>query len=308
MIPLHFFFFVRVIPKLAADLAHLHTIDFDPEYGEEVKGTFLHAFFAGQLKAIHGLLSSDCDVQDRVCTYAKELGQDTCEYISNQSLSDLLKKDCLAHSDTHVFNILVEKKPDISTLEYFGPDGRYVLCDWELTMSSCVGRDIGLTFTFPVACIIAHAMNGNRVASEHILTCMDLLWTAYSSTLIHAGNKHISDLPFIYRSVMGQLGCFLFTVYYNFGAQVEFLPLEGDQMKLVRESMGFLGLTFMMIGFDPNNADASLEDLLFLFHNAMEKEINMHIPVQSSRPFRRSSLLRESGTRVSDSTLIHNLF
>jgi thiamine kinase-like enzyme len=44
-------------------------------------------------------------------------------------------RDCLIHSDSHVFNILVEAKPSIEELEDFGPDGTVVLCDWEMAMA-----------------------------------------------------------------------------------------------------------------------------------------------------------------------------
>jgi hypothetical protein len=48
------------------------------------------------------------------------------------NLANNRQRDCIIHSDSHVFNILVEAKPSIEELEDFGPYGTVVLCDWEM--------------------------------------------------------------------------------------------------------------------------------------------------------------------------------
>ena len=45
----------------------------------------------------------------------------------NACKADYHKKDCLVHSDSHVFNILAESKPSIDHLEEVGPHGTVVL-------------------------------------------------------------------------------------------------------------------------------------------------------------------------------------
>jgi predicted unusual protein kinase regulating ubiquinone biosynthesis (AarF/ABC1/UbiB family) len=45
----------------------------------------------------------------------------------------IIVSETVFHSDSHVFNILVEAKPSIEELEDFGPYGTtVVLCDWEM--------------------------------------------------------------------------------------------------------------------------------------------------------------------------------
>mgnify|MGYP004104463449 CR=1 FL=1 len=40
----------------------------------------------------------------------------------------------------------VEAKPEVSTLERFGPNGDVILCDWEMVFAGPIGRDIGLAW------------------------------------------------------------------------------------------------------------------------------------------------------------------
>jgi len=53
------------------------------------------------------------------------------------------RRDVVCHNDAHCFNLLVESKPSISTLEQFGPTGGVKIVDWEMCHLGPYGRDFG---------------------------------------------------------------------------------------------------------------------------------------------------------------------
>ncbi len=59
-------------------------------------------------------------------------GSELMNTIVEGNLADYNTRDCLIHSDAHVFNIIVEGKPSIEELENFGSKGTFVLVDWEM--------------------------------------------------------------------------------------------------------------------------------------------------------------------------------
>jgi len=242
---------------------------------------------------------------NRLSRFARKLGKDTCDLMIENCVESFNARECLIHSDSHVFNILVERKPDINTLEQFGPVGKYVLCDWEMSMAGPLGRDIGLTHAFPIACIIAHAFNGHTGVSYCILDVLELLWSEYASALKAEGQKDEDCLRKTYRACIGWIGHFLYGVYYELGVHLEFLPLEDNVISAesVKESLGYLGLQFMRIGFGEYEVDASLDSLRSMFRAAIEEEVEHKLAVTKPRRNRRSSMLRVSGRRVSDAAL-----
>jgi len=300
----------RVIVKLAQGLAKLNSIkDFDPNYGSDVKEVLKGYMNLSGQSMIKSLFDADQVNMDQVSAFAKELGLDTCLQFMEGYLLDIYKSESLGHSDSHVFNILVEKKPDISTLEHFGPNGSYALCDWEMAMSCSLGRDIGLLYAYPIACIMAHAINGNNQFSIYILNCLDVLWTEYASALIQIGEKTEMDLKNAYHTVLGQADIFLLFVYYFRGLQMEYLPLEGDTtLKSVRESLGYIGLFCLNLVFSQEYSDVNIDVLQEKFNTFVRDEIGRKLPIRPSRPSMRSSLLRTSGRRVSDAAVFASIF
>jgi hypothetical protein len=289
-------------------LASLNSVEqFDPNYGYQVKET-LKGFYAEQDKFIRSFFDPENKHVDRVVSLAKELGLDACVHLTDQFLANLFETNSLAHSDTHVFNILVEKKPDVSTLEHFGPNGSYALCDWEMAMACSLGRDVGLFYAFPIACIIAHAINGHKQSAIDILHCLDLFWTEYSLALMNTGKKTEAEMQDVYKTVMGQVGSFIFFVYYKGGIQLEYLPLASDKLQTARESLGYIGLHCLNLGFGKQYPDGFvLEDIRSSFLALVHKEIERNLPVRPSRHFMRSSMLRESGRRVSDAAVFSSI-
>lgn len=77
------------------------------------------------------------DPSDRIKAFCASLGlgEQVMMKIMDASLANCLQRDCLTHSDSHVFNILVETKPSIEELEDFAPNGTVVLFDWEMAIA-----------------------------------------------------------------------------------------------------------------------------------------------------------------------------
>jgi hypothetical protein len=123
----------RVAPKLADTLAKLHNIkDFDPDFNGNVKPYVLNLF---DNMITCGLEACKPENQkDRTGEYCVSLGEEVVMKIVNAHIANYNQRDCLSHGDSHVFNTLVEPKPSIEELEEFGPDGSFVLCDWEMAM------------------------------------------------------------------------------------------------------------------------------------------------------------------------------
>ncbi|KAL7547100.1 hypothetical protein ACHAWF_010416 [Thalassiosira exigua] len=131
----------RIAPKVADTLATLHLIrDFDPDFNVLVKPCAENILF--HMKDVAQQASNARIPRDRTEAYCSELGKDLITRIVDANIADFHKRDCLIHSDAHVFNILVEAKPSIEQLEMFGPDGTVVLCDWEMAMAGPIGRDV----------------------------------------------------------------------------------------------------------------------------------------------------------------------
>ena len=174
----------RIAPKLADTLATLHNIKgFDPTFNEQVKPAMV-----GLLGFVKQTAEGVCDkteTKDRTEGYCQELGKVKLMQILQANIDNLDTQDCLIHSDAHVFNILVEPKPDISKLEDFGPEGLMVLCDWETCIMGPIGKDLGGAIAAPVGCLVGHMLNGYREKSidDYINTLLD----DYTSKLMKAG-------------------------------------------------------------------------------------------------------------------------
>jgi len=294
----------RIVPKLATALAKLHCLDFDPDFNTSVRDC-VQTIFPVMTERTRFLYNPEIE-PNRVSKFVRELGQETCDLIFENCMKSLDARECLIHSDSHVFNILVEKKPNVSALEQFGPEGKYALCDWEMSMAGPLGRDIGLTMCFPIACIIAHAYNGHKEVADSILDVLDLLWSEYALALKAEGQKDEECLRAAYRCCIGWSGYFLYVINYLLGIQVAFLPLEenvGDIEK-VKESLGYLGLQLMRMGFGEDDDAASLAVLRTMFRSTVTMEVGHQLASKRPRYNRRTSILRASGRRVSDANLL----
>jgi hypothetical protein len=124
----------RIAPKIADTFATLNIIkDFDPDFNELVKPCVESLY--EHMKIFARAASQTKDPSDRTAAYCASLGEDVMMKIIDASLANYHQRDCLIHGDSHVFNILVEPKPSIEELEDFGPNGKVVVCDWEMAIA-----------------------------------------------------------------------------------------------------------------------------------------------------------------------------
>ena len=124
----------RIAPKIANTLATLNNIKgFDPDFNELVKPCMESCL--EHMKAVARATSQTKDPSDRTEAYCVSLGEHVMMKIMDAHFDKYHRQDCLIHSDSHVFNTLVEAKPSIEELEEFGPNGSMVLCDWEMAMA-----------------------------------------------------------------------------------------------------------------------------------------------------------------------------
>jgi len=282
-------------------------MDVDPDFNKGVR-SLLSSTFPMIQNAIESLLEHQI-TSSRISTLAKEIGRKGCDSMLQNRISSFESRECLAHNDSHAFNVLVEKKPNTNNLDKFGAEGKYVLCDWEFSMAGPRRGDIGRIQAFPIACILAHALNGHVEACDSILDILRLLWGEYASTLKSVCRKDDEYIRLTYRNCIGWVGDFIFGAYYLGGFHMEFLPLENKPMGVerVKESLGYLGLQFMRIGFGNDEENASLSSLYSMFKDAIMLEVELQLAAGKLSQCRRSSALRSSGRLVSDAALYASL-
>lgn len=222
-----------------------------------------------------------------------------------------IERDCLVHGDAHPFNILVEPKPSIEELEKFGKQGSFVLCDWENAQMGPIGRDMGLLSAWPFACAFAHAVQGNGKVAHHLVGCMYSFWESYAAALVAKGGKDEEFLKETYRDSLGWTGFSLVFIVHMLRLNCENLPLEGvpefEQNKAYG-SISYTGVKCLQWGFTDFDKDLSLDELNSKFMDTVAGEICSLVEVSMLNKrrrgnTRRSSMLRESGKRVSDGYL-----
>jgi len=297
----------RIAPKLASTLATLHTIDFDPDFNEQVKPCMLSLF--DQMIAYVKITCEELKPKDRTEKHMVILGSELMLKTVEANLADYSTRDCLIHSDSHAFNIIVEAKPSIEELENFGPNGNFVLVDWEMCMAGPKGRDVGLALSFPIGCMVAHALGGHLDANESINAFIISLLDSYAACMSEAG-KSPGEVASIIRNVTGWAGWFQFLAFYFLDVQMVDFPCETEHdRKYVKDAMGVLGLKLLRLSYDTDYfpEGATTEQVKNMFLSLVEEEVTetaherlMH---RRRRQPRKSSMLRATNRRVSDAML-----
>jgi thiamine kinase-like enzyme len=297
----------RIAPKLASTLATLHTMDFEPNFNEQVKPCMLSLF--DQMLAYVKTTCEEMKPKDRTEKQLVILGTELAMEIANANLADYNTPDCLIHSDSHVFNIICEAKPSIEKLENFGPDGSFVLVDWEMAMAGPKGRDVGLALSFPIGCMVAHALAGHLDANESINDYIVTLIDSYMECMAKAG-KTEEELASIMRNIPAWIGWFQFLAFYFLDVQMVNFPCESEHdRKYVKDSMGVLGFKLMRLAYDTDYfpEGATAEQVKRMFLSLVEEEVTetaqermLH---RRKRVPRKSSMLRATNRRVSDAMM-----
>ena len=208
--------------------------------------------------------------------------------------------------------MMVERKPDISHLEQFGPDGNFYVCDWEMAHVGCKGRDVGTFFGYPFVAASFLAARGFSDKASDIIHCMQDFWTEYKQIMIDQANTDDTELTEIFRYAIAQFGWFDTFVFYIFRAFSDHIETEGlleEEVNDVYATTGLIGLKCMELGYlyDTPPKDFGFEELEEFFFGMLQKELDFLADTIGKRASRRkgsrrrSSLLRVSGRRVSDS-------
>lgn len=308
----------RILPQIASTLAETNCcedLDFDDNFNNNIRDCCYSVF--PMLRDLFEQLTSSADNTDRVARLVQEMGKDTCLALVDDCESNFNERQGLIHSDAHAFNTLVEATADDGN--EFGPDGALVLVDWEMAMVGPIGRDIGLAWTWPVSCLLAHSLLGNQEAKTNISEAMAVLWDEYADVLRSKG-KDDEFLRTTYRNSIAWLGWFVFYVHYANGAQTEFLPIENvseaDRKELF-QSIGVASLKLFDLGFSTQGYydDLTLDELREEMELILAEEIDYLdlIAKFTSRTrnhdeSNRKSKLRLSaidGRRVSDAKIYH---
>ncbi len=290
----------RVAKKLAQAVAALHCHKMDESFNTEARECMIDIF-----PGLHSNMSKLAEEgSNRAANLARELGKDYIDNIWKKTEESYRAKDISCHADLHAFNILVEGKPDISTLERFGKNGCFVICDWEMAMVGPIGLDCGRLYSIPVACIISHTLNGNVGIETHFVEYMSLSWSEYTSEMKRLSGK---DDPFFVQSYRNALAWCGWKLYAMSDQEwfMPFLGLEDNDVYAYKESIGVIGLKLMRFFDDQHMKDLDITELQTAFTSAIRDEVD-HIKSAKAAVFARtssrtrSSMLRAQNRRVSD--------
>lgn len=288
--------------KIAKSLSALHNIKVtDPDFNGDMKEFFTTLSSVAQL-TFEGYLDESNDTPDRSALKAREIGKEGLDEIMDTYLAFLMRTDCYVHGDCHVFNMLVASTLQALSNEDESAKGDVAIVDFEFAHYGPMGKDLGWVQVFPMACVMAHTINGDAAVAQSIVEFFDCLWETYAASVSLEGKDlTVEDL---YRQTVASLGLMLLC-YSCLGVHMEYLPFEEgneEDVTKVRESLGVLALEFFEMGFLGKPEGATLAELRKGFKDAVQKEIDLLTPVKP-KPVekRRSSLLRDKKRRVSDS-------
>jgi thiamine kinase-like enzyme len=299
---------MRVIPKVADALAVLNTADFDPMFNDNVRPC-MRTIFQLAKTVLEGLAVAEGKPPDKAAAYCQELGKERVGRLINGLDEHYMRREALIHSDPHVFNILVERKPSVAKLAKFGKNGSFVLCDWEMTFAGPIGRDVGIFQCWPLACAFAHAIQGYEKEAYHMFDCNVKFFDAYAKSIVEKGAKDEKFLLKLFRSSMGWTAYFTLIGYYILGVHMEHFPVDGlseaDAAK-AKGSLGYTGIKLAEYGFLEKEPELTLEQLRTRYKEIIETDISELLQVAEGRRRRprRASVLRSSGRRVSDAALM----
>lgn len=168
-----------------------------------------------------------------------------------------------------------------------------------------IGRDLGIMAAFPLACALSHAISGHPDASYDVTNFVEIFWSTYVAA--RAKTEGPTRACEMYRNALGWTGVFL-SFYVLADIHLEFLPLSttSRDFEIVKDSLGILTLNLLRLGFSECTTGSTLPELKAEFAAAVDEQVMfVQQTEQGRRPSRtrRSSRLRESGVRVSDTNM-----
>lgn len=297
----------RIIPKVAEAFATLNcATGFDPMFNNGVRDCMLNLF--PQNKISYADAISTPGEADSCVALMKDIGQEAWDFIVDGMTKEYMAREGLVHHDSHMFNLLVEKKPSAEELQNFGPEAILVICDWEMAFAGPIGSDPGKLQFWPICCAMCHAVQGHKTEAYDMVEAMIEFWDAYAKAMVEIGGKDETFLLKTYRSALGWAGMMVFPVAYLMGIFRDVLPLEGvpeTEGSQAIAAFGVVGLKFMRWGFGDYETGLTMDELRGRFKDTLGNEIELLLGVTASRRARprRTSVLRSQGRRISDASL-----
>jgi len=304
----------RIIPKLAKALATLNLApfddDFDHMFNDNVRPCMRSMFPISS--ALFGQHIAADETIDSCVAYMKGMGQEKFDELIANLDKLYMARECINHSDTQCFNLLVERKPSVDKLKAFGDNGDLAICDWEMAMAGPHGRDAGIFQSWPIACALTHAAHGHKDAAYDLLDCCIEFWDEYAKIFVEQGRKDEEFMNKTFRSSMGWNAKYTFIAFYLLGLLSDNLPtadLSEEMAIRGKGSLGLTGLEFMEYAFGNKEPDLTLDELRSHYRDIVVREIEGLLEAASKykiRP-RRASVLRATGRRVSDALLMEDV-
>ncbi|KAL3905110.1 MAG: hypothetical protein SGILL_009810 [Bacillariaceae sp.] len=274
----------------------------DPSFNEDCRPCMQSLFPALKMLAASKLEEST----DRALECAQQMGAEKINKMVDNLEATYMQQLVLCHGDPNVFNILVEPKPAIETLEHFGPNGNMVMVDFEMAFVGPHGKDTGWFLGFPVSAILAHAAHGHR---EQVANKLFGQVEAFLESFEDILRYHGKDEEFIHKTYVGSLQwvAIMHIFYYYMRFHMNHLPLDDvpqDDQAKVFGSIGYVGLKMgeLLLSGDGRLETMSRSEIKAFFNKTISDEILELSTATAKRRSRppRLSVLRTSGTRISD--------
>ena len=179
-----------------------------------------------------------------------------------------------------------------------------------MSCASFSGKDLGQFMGFPYSCIFAHTINGNKSGAGDVENYINTMWEEYFKVMKEKGNKSSEDIAKIYRDHLIFKGVYMLA-YYGLDLHMNFLPIDEanveDRTK-TKESIGMIGFKCFELGCNwKDEPNLALEELKARHKAWVDDEVAIllaaHKPARRGTRGRRSSMLRQTGRRVSDGHL-----
>ena len=322
----------RVIQKVAKAFAELNLKEVAQDWNDSARKSMLSLVPLVKLHftRLNLVPEEECDA---LMNLLREVGQDAFDKVVDKYCFQLNnERQSLCHNDCHPFNIIVEpkrsaynaslddEKGEEHDVNMFGPNGAFVICDWETSICGPQGRDAGLFMSFPIACALCLAVQGHKEQALHLTECAQSFWDTYAQTLMENGKSDETDLCRTYRVALGAMGAFQLFHLYMLGLLMDTLPLEGvpgKEADKARAAIGVVGMKLLLLSYDETNPSLAslpsseetanldtLEGLKSYYQNLMNNQIDELVLFNHRLKPRRASFLRTLRRRVSDASTV----
>ena len=134
--------------------------------------------------------------------------------------------------------------------------GRPAVDDEEARAAAPALQSRRLALSFPIGCMIAHALNGHPEMNESIEVYINALIGTYCSKMTEAG-KTEQEVAHIVRNIARWCGWFQYLAFHILNVQ-DLFPVESQKSKdYIHDAVGVLGLKLMRLSYDTDYVAAS---------------------------------------------------